>query len=336
MRTPKINTKKLAAALAPIVLAGAVMAPTAGASTPPSAHSPAATMQAKVGASQGFLIHNYTSQALTLDNITGSGNFEGRPADGSVFSTGTVHDIEVQYWFAEEQVDEAHYHFANGATATVLMEVNGVNQPSVMGCDSDYGICTYDGKNVYLLDPPGTVNSYGPDQKQAQANWLKQLCDTSSYANCKFSATSEDHILGDEQSAGDGTTNTTDKIESDMTISAEDDRGESDSVGVDVTGGVEHLVVAEVTAKYEHTWDHEYKFTQTEHADVPPHTHVWYTHVAPMLRDTGDFTVTLGNTTWNLTGVYFDHPDLQPGHMQGQYYLHSEPEKNWAKAHPGK
>jgi hypothetical protein len=94
--------------------------------------------------------------------------------------------------------------------------------------------------------------------------------------------------------------------------------------------------VLEVTAKYKHTWDHEYKFTQTEHADVPPHTHVWYTHTAPMLRDTGEFTVTLGNTTWNLTGVYFDHPDIQPGHMQGQYYLHSEPEKKWAKAHPGK
>jgi hypothetical protein len=330
MKTSKF-TKKFAAALGPVALVGAVMAPTAAASTPASAHAPAARVQAKaarahakVGVSQGFLIHNYTGQPLTLDNITGSGNFEGRPADGSVFNTGTVHDIEVQYWFAEEQVDEAHYHFANGATATVLMEVNGVNQPSVMGCDTDYGVCTYDGKNVYLLDPPGTVNNYGPDEKQAQADWLNQLCETQ-LASCTFTPTSEDHILGDEQNAGDGTTNTTDKIESDMTISAEDDRGESDSVGVDVTGGVEHLVVAEVTAKYEHTWDHEYKFTQTEHADVPPHTHVWYTHKAPMLRDTGDFTVTLGNTRWNLTGVYFDHPDLTPGHLQGQYYLHSEP-----------
>jgi hypothetical protein len=28
-----------------------------------------------------------------------------------------------------------------------------------------------------------------------------------------------------------------------------------------------------------------------------------------MIRDTGDFTVTMGNTTWNLTNVYFDCPD---------------------------
>jgi hypothetical protein len=32
-----------------------------------------------------------------------------------------------------------------------------------------------------------------------------------------------------------------------------------------------------------------------------------------MYRDTGNFTVTLGNTTWNLTGVYFDSPDPTRG-----------------------
>jgi hypothetical protein len=27
-----------------------------------------------------------------------------------------------------------------------------------------------------------------------------------------------------------------------------------------------------------------------------------------MTRDTGDFTVSIGNTTWHLRGVYFEHP----------------------------
>jgi hypothetical protein len=35
----------------------------------------------------------------------------------------------------------------------------------------------------------------------------------------------------------------------------------------------------------------------------------WIDAVEPLYRDTGNFTVTLGNTTWNLTGVYFDSPD---------------------------
>jgi hypothetical protein len=32
------------------------------------------------------------------------------------------------------------------------------------------------------------------------------------------------------------------------------------------------------------------------------------TAIAPMIRDTGDFTITLGNTTWNLHGVLLRHP----------------------------
>jgi hypothetical protein len=40
------------------------------------------------------------------------------------------------------------------------------------------------------------------------------------------------------------------------TIEATDEVGESDSVGVEVTGGVEKLVVFTVTAKYEHAWTH--------------------------------------------------------------------------------
>jgi hypothetical protein len=45
------------------------------------------------------------------------------------------------------------------------------------------------------------------------------------------------------------------------------------------------------------------------HTDVPAHTKVWVVATQPMLRDTGNFVFTLGNTTWNLYGVYFDSPN---------------------------
>ena len=85
---------------------------------------------------------------------------------------------------------------------------------------------------------------------------------------------------------------------------AADEVGESDSVGVEVTGGVDKLVVFTVTAKYEHSWNTSHIFSQSLDVKVSPHTKVWFTHEAPTLRDTGTFTVTLGNTTWNVTGVY--------------------------------
>jgi len=80
------------------------------------------------------------------------------------------------------------------------------------------------------------------------------------------------------------------------TIEAIDEVGESDSVGVEVTGGVEKLVVFTVTAKYEHAWTHSCTFSQSLEVKVPPHSKVWLTHEAPTFRDTGTFTVTLGNT----------------------------------------
>ena len=101
MRLPKINVKTLAVALgalAAFALAGAVMAPAAGSSTPRAAHGGAPATQSKVGYSRGFHIFNYTSHPLTLSGIIGSGNFEGRPADGSVLNHGNSYqDIEVQW-----------------------------------------------------------------------------------------------------------------------------------------------------------------------------------------------------------------------------------------------
>ena len=44
-------------------------------------------------------------------------------------------------------------------------------------------------------------------------------------------------------------------------------------------------------------------------AIVPPKTKVWLDDAPQMLRDTGNFTITLGNTTINVTDVYFDSPD---------------------------
>ena len=41
----------------------------------------------------------------------------------------------------------------------------------------------------------------------------------------------------------------------------------------------------------------------------PAHFKCWISAVQPMYRDTGDITLTLGNTTWHLPGVYFDSPD---------------------------
>lgn len=61
------------------------------------------------GYSRGFHIYNQTSKPITLTKITGSGNFEGRPADGAVLNPGSYQDIEVQVKAMDPQEDTAYY-----------------------------------------------------------------------------------------------------------------------------------------------------------------------------------------------------------------------------------
>jgi hypothetical protein len=144
--TPKFNSKKLAAALAPVALAGAMMAPTAAASTPPSAHSPAATAQTKVGFSKGFPIYNHSSRQIRLINITGDGNFEGRPADGTVLKPGDSTRVEVQFRAFTTQEDHANFQILGEdgnsiGTFTAHMGVNPLSVPFAY-CETTVGSCT--------------------------------------------------------------------------------------------------------------------------------------------------------------------------------------------------
>ena len=322
MTIPKINVKRLAVALGALALAGgvaAVIAPAASASAPPAVHSGAAATQSKVGYSRGFHIYNDTSKPMTLVKITGDGNFEGRPADGSVLMPGSYQDIEVQLRAASVQSDTAYY--SDGTHLEMNVDAFGGPFIDNFAPAGGYGWTDYY-TNAYVYDAPGTVNNLGPDQKQAQADALNQLCNTGA-ASCQFTPTAEAHIVSDPRNVGQAVENPCDYDES-TTIDAEDDVGESDSVGAELTVGVgiEKVVSVEVTATYEHEWTHEHKFGQSVELKVPPHSTAWFTHEAPTIRDTGNFTVTLGNTTWHLTGVYFDTPDITDQAKLGLYTPH--------------
>src|SRR6478672_10664283 len=120
------------------------------------------------------------------------------------------------------------------------------------------------------------------------------------------------------------------------TIEATDEVGESDSVGVEVTGGVEKLVVFTVTAKYEHAWTHSCTFSQSLEVKVPPHSKVCFTHEAPTLWDTGTFTVTLGNTAWNVTGGVLGHTRRhRSGTARGVHPPHGARQRAGAGLRPG-
>jgi hypothetical protein len=133
MRMPKINIMKFAAALAPIALAGAIMA--AAASTPASAHSSAAAAAASTAPSTNpqlaqvgkpakqFVVYNYTGHYLTLLDTEGgssSGAFsDPPPPNGTTVKPGEAIGFQVSSYEFWENSPIAHF-------ALYTYEPNGI------------------------------------------------------------------------------------------------------------------------------------------------------------------------------------------------------------------
>jgi hypothetical protein len=75
---------------------------------------------------------------------------------------------------------------------------------------------------------------------------------------------------------------------------------------------------AAISVKYEHEWTTEHKFEQDVDVTCGPHRRCWINATQPRVRYTGNYTLTMGNTSWTVRDVYFDQPNLFPS-RQGEY-----------------
>ncbi len=102
---------------------------------------------AQVQYSRGFPTFNMSSHTIKLINITGDGNFEGRPADGTLVPPNDYSDIEVQWKFLSTQNDTAHYAILGQdgqpvGTFDVMMKVWGIDGSHNATCTTSIGRCT--------------------------------------------------------------------------------------------------------------------------------------------------------------------------------------------------
>jgi hypothetical protein len=288
-------------------------------------------------ATRSFHVYNFSGLPLYFNGIL-SGDFSGgSPAVGHVLQPGIgFDDFEQTFFvFAQHTPYEVSYAVLNGqpgppvgiGTFFAWMEIYSIDQTRVF-CTVDFGACNPQGTLVFgdtltYLDPPGTVHDFGPGQGQAQAATLNQFCAVDNSATCKFTPTSEHLVDSPSHQLGGALVNNS-ALEQDTRVTISDTVGSSDSVGVDVKAGgkIAGIVDLSVTAKYSHEWTHEHTFTQDVTVHCPPYTKCFILATAPMFRDTGDFTLTLGNTTWNLPGVYLDSPNPNGN---GNYEIDTQP-----------
>jgi hypothetical protein len=296
--------------LCAILLAGLTAAGLSAALLSPAAAS---------ASTDGFHVYDFSRWPIQLQDV--SGDFSGgHPTNGSVLSPGNgYHDFELTYNFARSTFGSATYgplDGQGGQNIVAYFEIGGTNTVNA-GCQliGAPGVCTPSTStkgqsNVYYEDPPGTVVNVAASNAQAQANVLKQQCVNGNASSCQFTLTGETEIDSPSHQVGKALLNNTSE-EQNTTITASDTVGSSNSVdvGTEVGGKIAGLVSVKVSANYSHSWENSHTFEQSVSVNCKAYSKCWVSAVQPMYRDTGNFTLTLGNTTWNLPGVYFDSPD---------------------------
>jgi hypothetical protein len=275
-------------------------------------------------ATRGFHVYDLSSLPLYFNGIQYGDFSGGAPAPGHILQPGVgFDDFEQTYVFGETKDGLVSYAVLNGqpgppvgiGTFLAYTEIFDIRTNNVY-CTVDFGACKPQGTDyiggdtLTYLDPPGTVHNFGPGQGQAQAATLNQFCAVDNTATCKFTPTSEHQVDSPTHQVGNALINNTD-VEQDTRVTISDTVGQSNSieVAVKVGGKIKGIVDVSVTATYGHEWTTEHTFTQDVTVHCPPRMKCSISDTAPMLRDTGDFTLNLGNTTWNLPGVYFDSPN---------------------------
>jgi hypothetical protein len=300
--TSRILTwKKLLAGLLPLAAAAAMIAPGSA-----------------MAYSRGFDIFDLSRHPIKLLYMSGDGHFEGRPADGAVLEPGKGHHrVEVQWRFLSTQVDTAHYEILGDSGQRigefdVTMRVGGGSgAPDITSCRSSPGACRIDGTTASRLDPAGTVIDIPAEHGQAQADALKSLCQKTNAATCTFTPTHRDTgAQTGRRDIGKPVDNTTNR-EQLFEVGGPDTVGITDSLSLSLSTEVNiaDVVSVGISATYGHEWTKSHTFTHTVTVTVPAHHTSWLEGTEPVIRDTGHFTMTLGNTTWKLHGVSFDSPN---------------------------
>jgi hypothetical protein len=302
---------------------------------------------ASSAATRGFQVYNLSSDILKYDGpLEGGENIDSGPSVGHVLMPGAGNDdFEVTYHFPRDTQANVRYLVLDSdsgnfeSTFQAVMDVDALGK---VGAYCLFGSFIYtcnplpsdvpnsqgfnaDAHTLSLLDPPGTVHDIPAGQGQTQAATLKQLCNDNNQASCSFTPKTRIPVDSPTHSVGHALINNTDE-EQETRVTISDTVGATDSVEIEVDASVKIFKVVEVSvsAKYGHEWTTEHTFEQDVTVHCPAKSKCWITGDDPMWRDTGDYVLTLGNTTWYLRNVYFDSPNPNG---QGAYEVNEQPLK---------
>jgi hypothetical protein len=268
--------------------------------------------------STGTWITNYSGSTLKLMEIKQNGEppvFEESstappaPLVGSFLRPGQTLHVEITY----QPLNLVYGVVNNDGSVTKAYEIFA----DYAGEDACGRIateiqCKMDGTRITLLDKPGTTVVIGPNagvEAEEQAHVLKELCVKGS--NCTYQGTKHVEMALPKKTVGAGLANckTEEKIEKEITL--EDAVSDTNSLGVSNAEEFNFFGIAKATVQFEykHQWTTQHTFKETIKTKVKPESVNYFMFAAPIIRDIGNFTLKLGNTTIIVQGVRFDNPN---------------------------
>ena len=271
---------------------------------------------ASAAITRSLTIQNLTGSTLELTGFSATRDVENVAPIGTILQPGESTSVTL-----------AQYAFVNNRSTLELTRTTGPTQrfftyfdlepfATNWGCNGKIDNCETSGSTtsgtakLLLLDAPGTVMSVPSGQGQKQADVLNQLCGTTT-ATCTYNPKSFDATaFTDWKLASDSVSNNT---SSNLTTTITVTTSRSTTTGLKLTTSVKasiyKIVEVAVTAEASRTWTNTYTFSQAIAVTAKPGEKVSIESRDPVKRVTGDFTLTLRNTTWKLYDVNFDSPD---------------------------
>ncbi|GAB3806524.1 hypothetical protein GCM10028798_29590 [Humibacter antri] len=322
----------LGAALSGIVLAATVLSATGVAAA--SAATPTTNGHGDQAGSaqltQGFNVVNLSSHPMVY---TGAhvpkdhhGSLQSAPPVDAVLEPGATQHFEETYEFSqatEVQVDyvqaAADGHSQDWTKDVVSFDLK-ITTLDIAESDAGYigsagsdVIPAADFSTLTISDRPGSTVTYGPSQRLAAAGMLDSLCQNSTQATCRFVPSTDNDtgtIWSPEQRLAARTQQT--PSGTDLQAFVFQVFSTSDNLGLDVSRDprVFDAVDAAVANSFHSAWSNTGIFPAVYSHPVAAGTQGEIEGRVPVEEATGDLVVTMGNTTFRVQDVVFDHPML--------------------------
>lgn len=295
-----------------------------------------------LGISESFWFRNYTLAPIKFTGYSGgTEDLDGGPAVGTVILPGGEAGWSVTwYLFSVGSVTPQFGTVGFGATPSnpgyipdgytgTTFQITYKTKPRETQCSAGGGgQCSVPNDRMAIaLDKDSPTITLGPEDAAKIAAVLPNVCYDGSIAGCSFVAKSETKGFSPVRTVGTPVSNTT-STPTTFSIAIADQVSQSDTVGLSVklSGGalakLASLINIEITANYSHTWVKTNTFTQTMNVPVGAGKTAWIEGSVPVWNVTGDFTIKLGNSTYQLNGATFTTPNPNEA---GSYVIKEKP-----------